>query len=364
MLLRRRKGSSGTQGNATSRRVEEDSALARVLALTRRRRSGENGGVRAVLVVALWTAALAGPAHARAQDAAADAAATDAAPTPSSPEEAEAIERFADAQAMFERGDHLGALAEMERIYQLLEGTPNQYVVLYNLGRVYEELFQYDRAVQLYQRYLADAPADATDRADAEASLRALERLLGTIVVRTNGEGVHVWIGESDVGTAPGELRVSAGHQVLELRAEGFESVRREIDVVARQRLELDLPMHRLSDFRGLDPAVLVGVGVSTGVVLIAGIVVGSIALVTSNDAGACVDRVGCSVDVPATRRTIQTEAITADVLYGTAGALAVTSIVLAFLTDFRGDGDVGPPGRPTARVLPAAGGLVVDGRF
>jgi tetratricopeptide (TPR) repeat protein len=299
---------------------------------------------------------LAGIAHA--QDASGEA--PSAAPTA---EQTEAMERFEDAQQLFERGDHSGALAEMERIYELLEGTPNQYVILYNLGRVYEELFQYDRAMQLYQRYLAESPADASDRSDAEASLRALERLLGTIVITTNATGAHVWIGESDVGTAPGELHVSSGHQVIELRAEGFESVRREIDVVARRTLELDLPMRALSDFHGIDMGVFIGTTATAGAALLAAVGVGVAALVISNDAGACADRVGCAIDVTATRQQIRDYALVADVLYGTAGLFAITSVVLAFLTDWGGHESAAPT-QARVSVSPTLGGLRLDGVF
>lgn len=305
-------------------------------------------------ITALALALLFYATPASAQDATTEAQGT-------SPQEAEAMERYADAETLFQRGDHTGALAEMERIYQLLDGSPNQYLLLYNLGRVYEELFRYDRAIDLYTRYLAEGPADAPNRADAEASLRALERLLGTIVIRTNAEGARVWIGDSEVGAAPGELRVSSGHQVLELRAPGYESIRREIDVVARARLELDLPMAPLSDYHGIDPAVFIGTTVAAVVVLGVGIGIGTAALVGSNDAGACVDRVGCSIDVTTTRRTLRDEALAADVLYGTAGAIGIAALVLAFMTDW-GSHDV--PTTTSVRLMPTLGGLVVSGTF
>jgi tetratricopeptide (TPR) repeat protein len=306
--------------------------------------------------LAFFVVLLSCPTLAGAQDA--TVAASPAEPPPS-PEEAEAMERYADAEALFARGDQAGALAEMERIRQLLDGSPRAYVILYNLGRVYEELFRYDRALELYQRYLAESPPDSANRAEAEASLRALERLLGTIVIRTNAEGAHVWMGDAEVGTAPGELRVSSGHQVIELRADGYESVRREIDVIARQRLELDLPMARLSDVHGLDPAIFIGTTVAAAAVLIAGVAIGVTALATSGDADGCVDRPGCSIDVPATRRTVRDEALAADVLYGTAGAIAISAVVLALFTDWGSH-----PSTTAARVTPTLGGLVVSGAF
>ena len=69
----------------------------------------------------------------------------------------------------------------MQRVYELLEGNENQYVVLYNLGRVYEELFQYDRAIEAYERYIAESPEDAADRADAQASEDPLQAAVANL---------------------------------------------------------------------------------------------------------------------------------------------------------------------------------------
>jgi tetratricopeptide (TPR) repeat protein len=280
-----------------------------------------------------------------------------------SPEVAEAMERFADANAMFERGDRAGALSEMQRVYELLEGNESQYVVLYNLGRVYEELFQYDRAIEAYQRYVAESPEDAEDRADAQASLRALERLLGTIVITTNAPSASVWIGDQEVGSAPGELRIPSGHHALELRAPGFESVRREIDVAARSRLELDIPLTALSDFHGVSPAIFVTTTSLAVVALGVAIGLGVNAVLLSNDAAACGTTPGCQLDVPGRAQSIRDFALAADVTYGVAGLFGVASVVLAFLTDWGGRPDAAPTA-PTARLMPTLGGGVLTGTF
>ena len=128
-----------------------------------------------------------------------EATAADAAPETEEPVDAataEAMERFADAQGLFDRGAHRGALAELQRVYELLEGSENQYIVLYNLGRVYEELHRYDLAFDTFQSYLDRSPPDAEDRSDTEASLRALERMLGTIAITVDVKHTDVWIGE------------------------------------------------------------------------------------------------------------------------------------------------------------------------
>lgn len=294
--------------------------------------------------------------------AAASAAATEDA-APADPRLEEAMERYADANALFERGDHAGALSEMERVYQLLEGTPNQYVVLYNLGRVHEELFRYDRAIELYQRYLAEAPADAPDRADAEASLRALDRLLGTVSITTNAPDTTAWLGEIDLGLltpdAPLVVRIPAGHHALELRAPGYEAQRREVDVVARTEQTVAMTLAEIGTYRGITPAVfgttaaltLVSAGVAIGI--------GVYALQLHGDSNACTNTMGCSFDVPARMRELSDLALAADLMWGATAVLGITTVVLAFVTDFGGDET-----EASARLVPLPGGAMLVGQF
>jgi tetratricopeptide (TPR) repeat protein len=117
-----------------------------------------------------------------------------------SPALEEAMRRFADAERRFEAGDAGAAIAELRRVYELLEGHPNQHFVLYNLGRAQESLRRYDLALASYREYLEAAPADAPNRADVTASLRALERLLGAVELTLDGDdapaSAAVWVGE------------------------------------------------------------------------------------------------------------------------------------------------------------------------
>lgn len=282
---------------------------------------------------------------------------------PADPRLAEAMERYADANALFERGDREGALSEMERVYALLEGTPNQYVVLYNLGRVHEELFRYDRAIELYQRYLVEAPADAPDRADAEASLRALDRLLGAVSITTNAPEATAWLGDVELGSVTAEtpltMRIPAGHHALELRATGYEPLRREIDVAARTEQTVAMTLTEISTFRGITPAVLATAGALT--VIAGGIAIGlgAYALQLHSDSNRCTDTMGCAFDVPARMRELSDLALAADVTWGVTALLGVTTVVLAFFTDFGG-----APTDATAYLVPLPGGAMIAGQF
>lgn len=291
------------------------------------------------VLVAVALCALA-PSPSRAQDA----EPTDASEPPPSPEYTEALERFDQAQAIFERGDYGAALAEFERIYELLAGHPNRYFVLFNVARSYEELHRYDRAIEYYQRYLDEGGQDAENRADVEASLRALERLLGTIAFTAevaqpgiDVPAVEVWLGSSHVGDAPGEVRIPGGQHTIELRAQGFETVRQEVQVASRQRVEIHVVLHQLSTFRGVSPALLVS---ATAVALVAagiGAGLGVYALQLSDESERCAMQPRCSLDVDGRRQTIRDFALGADVLFGTAALFAITAIVLIPLTDWGG---------------------------
>jgi tetratricopeptide (TPR) repeat protein len=289
---------------------------------------------------------------------------------------AEAMERFADANTLFERGDHRGALAELQRVYALLEGRENQYIVLFNLGRVYEELHRYDLAVDRYAAYLRLSPADAENRPYADASLRALDRLLGVVSIRVDVPHAEVWIGQWQVGEAPGEVRVPAGVHQLELRRPGHETARRQIEVSARSRLELALSLPLLAEsYAGLEPTAFVAVSIATGVAALAGGVLGGLALSSSADVEACGRQPGCTLDVAVRWQEVADLALGADLAFGTAGAFAVGAVVLLLLTNWgepevaaeRGDAGLAGSrfvGRVAPVLTPSGGGLVTELRF
>lgn len=338
----------------------------------------------------LALAALVAPSRATAQETEAPEGAADpAAPAeqaaspedeaapeePESPELAEAMERYGDAERLFEQGDFRGALAEFQRIYELLEGHPNQFFVLFNLGRAYEELHRYDLAIEMYQRYLDEGGQDGEDRAEVEASLRALERLLGTVAITLTPGGpetAEVWLGEWQVGVAPGEVQIPGGQHTIEVRAQGYEVLRRQIQVPSRQRVELELTMAQLSDFRGVSPALFVASTALAVASLGVGIGLGVNAMMLHDDANQCRGTRGCMLDPSARRQEINDFALAADVMYGVAGLFAVTSVVLVFVTDWGAmpEAEVLPGAQQQAsfRLLPAIGpqhaGLVLDARF
>ncbi len=177
------------------------------------------------------------------------------------PRMAEARARFDPAVAIFEQGDYAGALAEFERIYQLLEGHSRRFFVLYNIARCQEALFRYDAAIETYQRYLREGGAGTEQEQDARQRTVELERRLATVVIESN-VSAEVWLDDRLVGQAPGTIRVTAGSHRIELRARGYAPERQPLQVAARTQETLRFTLDRTGS--GLSPAFfLTGAGLT-----------------------------------------------------------------------------------------------------
>lgn len=299
-----------------------------------------------------------------------EATPTDEVTPPEDPRLAEARERFRQGVMLARAGNCEGALAELRASLALVE-RPN---TLFNMARCYEELFRYDLAVQTYERYLSVAPPDAPDRPAVEATMRQLRNLLGTIVVRSNVPA-EVWIGDRVVGEAPGEVLVPGGHHAIELRAPGYVPERREVDVAGRQQVEVEVTLHEaqvtnvteehttiaVTEEGGAPPAVFYSALGATAAAALVGAGFGLRALGSRRDARALspYDREAIEAANDDTARA----ALLADVFFGVAGALGVTTLVLYFLTDFDGDAEERAV-NPELAVGAGGAQLTLRGRF
>ncbi len=168
------------------------------------------------------------------------------------------------------------------------------------------------------------------------------------------------------MGQAPGRVPVPAGQHALELRAEGYETVRRAIELASGETVTVTVRMARLSDFRGVDPGFFLMSGVAGLLSLGVGVGVGVHAMALSSDAAACAGTPGCALDASARRQEIRDVALAADLLYGAAGLLGVGALVLALVTDWSraevGATRAGLHWRPAAG--PDALGLEAQGWF
>jgi tetratricopeptide (TPR) repeat protein len=246
-----------------------------------------------------------------------------------------AREHIARGESLYDAGNFEGAIAEFQGAYEQLAGHAARYQVLYNLGLCHERLGHYADAVQYYRRYLSEGGPEAQDRAAVEASMRTLEGLLGKIVLHIRFEknspssAVEVWIDQRLAGHAAGEYLLPSGRHSVEVRAQGHESVLREVSLTARTENVLDVTLRPQP--RGLKPALFwTGVGL-TAAGAVASSVLGARALSMSHDVQ----------DKPVLARNdedrakVRKAARAADVTLGATGALALGTVIVLFLTDF-----------------------------
>ncbi|MEQ8460369.1 MAG: tetratricopeptide repeat protein [Sandaracinaceae bacterium] len=86
-----------------------------------------------------------------------------------------AREVFERGTAYYENQNYALALQAFRESYDLLDGHPRQALILFNVGRCYEELGRIRDARDAYRRYLREAADDAENRQQVEERLRELE---------------------------------------------------------------------------------------------------------------------------------------------------------------------------------------------
>lgn len=249
-------------------------------------------------------------------------------------EAAAALER---GNAQFRRNNYEAALTEFLRVYEIAERRPNSFVYLFNIARCYERLFRYDQAIEYYQRYLDRAPQDDRDRAQASATVTALDGLLGTLEVQSNVPDAQVWVDDRQVSDRVRTVRVAGGVHVVELRARGYAPSRQQVQLPARTTQSISFRMERLNVRRGLHPAFFVSVASLGGATALTAAIVGPQVLA----ARAEVDALRMS---PATMNTvgqdqkdrIRTLAVVTDVMLGVSIASAIGATLLGVATEWR----------------------------
>lgn len=160
-----------------------------------------------VLVAVIATAAIAMPRTAWAQAAAGDAAAQE---EKRRGDEAMVALRYQDA---------------LESYQKAYEATKNP-ALLYNMGRAYEGLAEFPRALDALEEFSDKAPPDLRARVPKlEELIRDVRNRVATLVLSSSVEGAEIRLGEKVLGkTRAGQtvLRVNAGRQKLVVSREGY----------------------------------------------------------------------------------------------------------------------------------------------
>lgn len=134
----------------------------------------------------------------------------------------EAARRFERAIKLYEEGDYTLALAEFERVYQLVP----DYRVLYNISQVSIQLGRYARAFRTLKDYLSRGAAELTpERAAAvQADLTQLAGKVARVTVQIEPAGAQVKVDGVAVGRSPlpEPLVVDVGEHQIQVELPGY----------------------------------------------------------------------------------------------------------------------------------------------
>lgn len=159
----------------------------------------------------------------------------------------DARDRDARVAELKKRGDELldgrryaEALAAYDDAYAL---NPTA-ALLYNRGRALQFLGRYPEALGAIEQFAKEASPELRDRVPALARLLAdLRGRVGTLVVSGVLDGARVLVNDRQVGVTPlaGPLSVPAGRVTLDVFAEGYFPLHRDVEVAPRTTRTLDL---------------------------------------------------------------------------------------------------------------------------
>ncbi len=253
------------------------------------------------------------------------------------PRIAEARERIARGEALYEENNYEAALAEFNTTRELLRGHQLRFLVLYNIARCQERLFRYSEAMASYASFLEEGGAFTDHAADVRAKIELLNGLLGTVRITVNLRNYEVWVDSRRIGENQTEILVPGGAHVVEIRSDGYTPEQQEVQVAAQSEATATFELERLAEeYEGLPPVLFwVTAGAAVGAAL-GGMAFGLVALNKGNEPDGRSPRLATADEVD----SIQRNARNADILFGTAALLATTAIIFAVLTDWDDEED------------------------
>lgn len=275
---------------------------------------------------------------------------------------AEARRRYAQGAEFYRRGRFAEAVAELTEAYAL---WPNP-TILYALAQAYEGGSEVDRAIETYERYLAEASDDDVRRGEVVATIGVLRGLLATLHIGVNVPA-RVFVDGEDHGEAPGDVSVGTGRHTIELRAEGYVSHTEVITIAGGTERNLSFELALVpapvvvarERFRFPRP-VFYASAAATGAAFVTWGVMGSIAVRRARTYN---DTSGSTNHDRADARSI---ARGSNVALAVTSGLAATSAVIGVLTRWDRGRDDPSDETPIATIAPIERGalLVIGGRL
>ncbi len=153
----------------------------------------------------------------------------------------------------YEAGDYRWALLEFRRSFEL----SGNYRVLYNLGRVNDELNQYADAIDAYETYLSRGgnEVEPARRAEVERDLELLRSRTARLTITVSVQDAEVLVDNRVIGKSPlpQSVRLDAGEHFITARRPGYDQEERRIVVASGDAVEERLDLRERP--RGVLPA-------------------------------------------------------------------------------------------------------------
>jgi tetratricopeptide (TPR) repeat protein len=136
---------------------------------------------------------------------------------------------FNTGQINYEHGRFEDAAREFEEAYRLSGKAP----LLYNVGKSYDGSNDFARALDAYQRFLAAAPPDNSDRGFAQTRVERLQAMVGKIAIAGAVDGSALALDGKPAGTTPlaAPIVVNPGPHQLTLARDGFATFKSTLNV-------------------------------------------------------------------------------------------------------------------------------------
>jgi hypothetical protein len=287
-------------------------------------------------------------------------------------DEEDARVHFEQGVALYESGDFEQAAIAFARAYEL---KPS-YKLLFNIGQAEAELKHYARALEAFTRYLAEGgDAVPPERGtEVKSEIKRLNALVGMIEIVSQVEGAKIKIDNESKGETPltGPIFVDIGKHEVVVKKGQDELLREVVRIAGGQRLTLEVEgLGGAAQGTGDAPAepedegggrvwtwVALGVGGAAG---IAGGAIGGAAMSKKSQLDDKCEGNHCPSSTEGDADTVKTMSLTADVLFGVAGAAIITGVILFFVEpDDESEVEVAV----TPAVTASGAGLAVGGRF
>jgi hypothetical protein len=276
---------------------------------------------------------------------------------------------------LYEQGRFDQAAVAFERAYEL---KPS-FRILFNIGQVENELGHFAAALDAYTRYLAEGGEQIPDERmhKVEVDIERLKTLVGTIVVRGAPDGAIVLIDNEERGQVPlsDPIPVDLGRHEVSLERGSERLLTRVVKVAGGEEVVLTVAGDEAGG-GGTVPGdaepepvaeegprrvwtwVAFGIGAAAG---IGAGVTGGLALKKEGEVRDQCTGKQCPSELSDDFDTVETLALTTDVLIGVAAAGVIAGTLLYF---FEPDDEAEVQVSAAPAATPAGGGLVIGGRF